>query len=76
MNKLSMQIALVVLASVIAALRDDDPATRRAAAEWLGRRGDPQAVERLLDTLRDSEPAVRSVAIWALDEISSSRYGT
>jgi hypothetical protein len=61
--------------SVIAALGDDDSAVRRAAAEWLGRRGDPQAVERLLDTLRDSEPEVRSMAVWALDEITQSRYG-
>jgi HEAT repeat protein len=62
--------------SVIAVLQDEDPRVRRSAAEWLGERGDPQAVEPLLAVLRDSEPAVRAMAVWALDEINPTRYGT
>jgi HEAT repeat protein len=62
--------------SVIAALSDEDPDVRRSAAEWLGERGDPRAVEPLLDLLRDAEPAVRAMAVWALDEINPTRYGT
>jgi HEAT repeat protein len=62
--------------SVIAALGDEDPAARCSAAEWLGERGDPRAVEPLLDLLRDAEPAVRAMAVWALDEINPTRYGT
>jgi HEAT repeat protein len=62
--------------SVIAVLQDEDPRVRRSAAEWLGGRGDPRAVEPLLEVLRDSEPAVRAMAVWALDEINPTRFGT
>ncbi len=59
--------------SLAAALRDESPRIRRSAAEWLGIRGDESAVDALLDTLRDPEPTVRAMAIWALDEINPSR---
>jgi len=62
------------LDALIAALRDDDPRMRRSAAEWLGIRGDERAVDPLLDTLRDPRPAVRAMAVWALDEINPSRH--
>ncbi|NIN70594.1 MAG: hypothetical protein GTO46_01400 [Gemmatimonadetes bacterium] len=62
------------LDALTAALRDDDPRMRRSAAEWLGLRGDERAVDPLLDALRDPEPAVRAMAIWALDEINPSRH--
>ncbi|NIM50511.1 MAG: hypothetical protein GTO22_14885 [Gemmatimonadales bacterium] len=62
------------LSALIAALRDDDPGMRRSAAEWLGLRGDERAVDPLLDALRDREPSVRALAIWALDEINPSRH--
>lgn len=62
------------LGALIAALRDDDPRMRRSAAEWLGIHGDERAVEPLLDALRDPEPPVRAMAIWALDEINPSRH--
>lgn len=62
------------LDALSAALRDNDPRMRRSAAEWLGIRGDERAVEPLLDTLRDQQPAVRAMAIWALDEINPSRH--
>jgi HEAT repeat protein len=61
------------VATLVATLGDDDPRMRRSAAEWLGKSGDPQAVEPLLDALRDSEPSVRAMAVWALDEINPSR---
>jgi beta-lactamase regulating signal transducer with metallopeptidase domain len=60
--------------ALIAALRDDDPSMRRSAAEWLGIAGEERAVDPLLDTLRDPEPPVRAMAIWALDEINPSRH--
>jgi HEAT repeat protein len=59
--------------ALIAALVDDDPGMRRSAAEWLGKSGDPRAVEPLLDALRDSEPSVRAMVVWSLDEINPSR---
>jgi HEAT repeat protein/beta-lactamase regulating signal transducer with metallopeptidase domain len=62
------------LGALIAALRDDDPRMRRSAAEWLGMGGDERAVDSLLDALRDPQPAVRAMAIWALDEINPSRH--
>jgi beta-lactamase regulating signal transducer with metallopeptidase domain len=62
------------LSALIAALRDDDSRMRRSAAEWLGIRGDERAVDPLLDTLRDPQPPVRAMAIWALDEINPSRH--
>lgn len=59
--------------ALISALSDDDAAIRRSAAEWLGKSGDTQAVNPLLDALRDRDPSVRAMAIWALDEINPSR---
>ncbi|NIM50512.1 MAG: hypothetical protein GTO22_14890 [Gemmatimonadales bacterium] len=59
---------------LIAALRDSDPGMRRSAAAWLGKQGEEWAVNPLLDALRDPEPSVRAIAIWALDEINPSRY--
>ncbi|UCC71514.1 MAG: HEAT repeat domain-containing protein [Gemmatimonadota bacterium] len=61
------------LGALVAALSDDEPRMRRSAAEWLGIRGDERAVDPLLDALRDRDPSVRSMAIWALDEINPSR---
>jgi HEAT repeat protein len=59
--------------ALTAALVEDDPRMRRSAAEMLGRLGDERAVDRLLDALRDPEPSVRAMAIWALDETNPSR---
>lgn len=59
--------------ALIAALSDGEPAMRHSAAEWLGKSGDPRAVDPLLDALRDREPSVRAMAVWALDEINPSR---
>jgi HEAT repeat protein len=59
--------------ALIAALNDGELAMRHSAAEWLGKSGDPRAVDPLLDALRDREPSVRAMAVWALDEINPSR---
>ncbi len=61
------------VSALSAALDDDDPRLRASAAEYLGRADDERAVEALLDALRDPEPAVRAMAIWALDETNPSR---
>jgi HEAT repeat protein len=61
------------LNALLAALSEDDPRMRRSAAEYLGCWGDERAVEGLLDALRDPEPSVRAMAVWALDEINPSR---
>ncbi len=59
--------------ALLVALADDDARMRRSAAECLGCLDDERAVEGLLDALRDPEPSVRAMAIWALDEINPSR---
>jgi len=61
------------LSALLAALGDDDPWMRRSAAEWLGRLDDERAVDGLLDALRDPEPSVRAMVVWALDETNPSR---
>jgi HEAT repeat protein len=61
------------LSTLTGALQDDDPFTRISAAERLGDKGDERAVNALLDALRDPDPAVRAMAIWALDETNPSR---
>jgi beta-lactamase regulating signal transducer with metallopeptidase domain len=48
-------------------------ATRRLAARDLGLLGEFSAVDPLLDAMRDPDPMVRSMAVWALDEINPSR---
>ncbi|UCC82617.1 MAG: HEAT repeat domain-containing protein [Gemmatimonadota bacterium] len=60
--------------TLLVALADEDPWMRRSAAECLGCLGDERAVDGLLDALRDPEPSVRAMAVWALDEINPSRH--
>ena len=55
------------------ALGNSDAEMRASAAEWLGKADDERSVEALLDALRDPDPAVRAMAIWALDETNPSR---
>jgi hypothetical protein len=65
------------VSALIGSLDDRDAGLRTSSAEYLGERGDPRAVEALLDTLRDPDPRVRAMAIWALDEINPShRYSS
>jgi beta-lactamase regulating signal transducer with metallopeptidase domain len=54
-------------------LTSDDGDARQEAAWKLGLLDDELAVEHLLDALRDPDPAVRAMAIWALDETNPSR---
>lgn len=56
-----------------AALTDDDPLVRLAAAEGLGGIEDPRAVEALSKALRGDESVeVRRMAAWALGEIEDA----
>ena len=48
-------------------------ADRGAAALRLGVLGDVAAVDPLLDALRDPDPGVRAMAVWALDEINPTQ---
>jgi len=54
-------------------LTSGDGDARQEAAWKLGLLGDELAVEYLLDALRDPDPAIRAMAIWALDETNPSR---
>ena len=54
-------------------LTDDDEINRWKAAEALGRLGDPDAVEPLIDALWDDDSRVRLKAAWALGQIGDSR---
>jgi HEAT repeat protein len=59
--------------ALIDAMGDGDAEMRASAAEWLGKADDESSVESLLDALRDADPAVRAMAVWALDETNPSR---
>jgi HEAT repeat protein len=54
-------------------LQDSDAGTRRLAAWNLGMLGNAEALDPMLDALRDPDPAVRAMVVWALDEINPSR---
>ena len=61
------------VAGLSAALSDDDPLVRLAAAEGLGGLEDPRAVEALSKALRGDESVeVRRMAAWALGEIEDA----
>jgi beta-lactamase regulating signal transducer with metallopeptidase domain len=55
-----------VVKALIARLRDEDAGVRQAAANALGRIGDPLAIPDLVRTLDDPDREVRSAAINAL----------
>ncbi len=58
---------------LLVALRSDNTALRRNAADMLGFIASPQATTALRDTLRnDPAPAVRRNAAWALGEIQAT----
>lgn len=61
------------LSTLEAALRESDSELRQAAVWEIGHLDDERAVGLLLDLLRDEDPTVRAMAIWALDETNPSR---
>ncbi len=50
---------------------DDDPSVRAAAAQVLGERGDPSAIDELVNALQDDEEQVREAAGEALRQLGS-----
>jgi HEAT repeat protein len=59
--------------ALLGALKHDAWIARRNAAWALGAIDDRRAVDPLIQTLRDREPAVREQAAWALGAIDDSR---
>lgn len=55
---------------LIQVLADPVAQVRVSAAETLGIIGHPGAVAALMTSLQDSDPDVRAMAVWALDEIN------
>ncbi len=60
------------LAVAVRALQDRKPATRRLAAEILGRMGNEQAVPHLRHRLSDSDTGVRAAALRSLGELGAT----
>ena len=61
------------LAYYLERLEDENEGIRWKAAESLGRLGDPEATEPLIDTLWDDDYRVRMKAAWALGLIGEPR---
>ena len=61
--------------SISAFLQHEDPAVRRRAALAAGRIGDPLAVPRLIQRLRDPEVEVRRAAAFALGLMMNAEAG-
>lgn len=57
-----------VVRALMARLRDEDAEVRRAAADALGRIGDPLAIPALVSSLDDPEPEVRLSVLDALSQ--------
>ena len=58
---------------MLAALKDESPSVRAAAAKALGALGDPAAVPALFDLLKDKKESVRASAAAALGKMKSPR---
>jgi HEAT repeat protein/beta-lactamase regulating signal transducer with metallopeptidase domain len=62
-----------IVIALIARLKDEDKGVREAAAQALGKLGDPRAVVPLIAALRDTEAKVRASAADALAEFEDPR---
>lgn len=62
-----------VVLALIARVRDEDADVRAAAAQSLGKLGDPRAVPALVGALADGEAKVRAAAAEALGKFSDPR---
>jgi len=62
-----------VVNALIARLKDENARVRGAAAQSLGRLGDPRAVQPLIAVLADSNAEVRAAAIEALADLDDPR---
>jgi HEAT repeat protein len=60
-------------AHYLSLLADENPINRWKGAVSLGRLGDPQAAEALINALGDGDERVRLKAIWALGAIGDPR---
>ena len=58
------------LTNLVAKLGHDSALIRMATAYSLGRIGDVRAVDALIAAVRDPDPDVRAMVVWALDEIN------
>jgi hypothetical protein len=68
------RLGVAAVPQLTAALRSDNPAQRRNAADLLGYIALPQAAPALQESLRnDPVPTVRRNAAWALGEIKDAR---
>ena len=65
--------AIKLVPEIIAALRNDDKDVRKAAAFFLGKIGDPSAVEPLIGALRDNNEDGRWAAAEALGKLGDPR---
>jgi HEAT repeat protein len=70
-----LQADAAALKVVLNALEDDKPATRRLAAEILGKMRNDSAIPPLSLRILDPEPAVRAAAIHSLGELRASSAG-
>jgi len=68
-----VEIGASAVGPLIGVLTDRDSPVRPAAAQTLGKIGDPRSVDVLIATLTDNDSAVRSAAAEALGRIGNAR---
>lgn len=68
----ALRVRRHALDGVLACLDDPDPAVRAGACETLARAADPNAVPKLFERLRDSDPRVVQVAMGAIQSLGTA----